>query len=99
MEEKERKLKELEKEWTRKVDENDVDDEEDDNVHDIELGATNEMREEDEKDWIDDEKEEDWIDEDEVAFEASLKSVLEIRKGTWNSLMERLEVDAKETES
>jgi hypothetical protein len=29
MEEKERKLKELEKEWTRKVDENDVDEEED----------------------------------------------------------------------
>jgi hypothetical protein len=96
MEEKERKLKELEKEWTRKVDENDVDEEEDDNAHDIELGETiepgeaNEMLEEDE---------DDWIDEDEAVLEASLKSVLEIRKGTWNSLMERLEVEAKETES
>jgi hypothetical protein len=96
MEEKERKLKELEKEWTRKVDENDVDEEEDDNAHDIELaetiepGEANEMLEEDE---------DDWIDEDEAVLEASLKSVLEIRKGTWNSLMERLEVEAKETES
>jgi hypothetical protein len=57
------------------------------------------MREQEEKDWIDDDDEKDWIDEDEAVLEASLKSVLEIRKGTWNSLMERLEVEAKDTES
>ena len=90
MEEKGSKLKELEKEWTRKVDEDDVEEEEYDNAYDIELGETNEVMEEDEDDWIDD---------DEAVLEASVKSVLEIRKGTWNSLMERLEVESKEIES
>ena len=90
MEEKGRKLKELEKEWTRKVDEDDVDEEEYDNAYGIELHETNETRKQSES---------DWIDEDEVALEASLKGVLEVRKGTWNSLMERLEAEANENES
>jgi hypothetical protein len=82
--EKRRKLKELEKEWTRKVDADELDDDEDDPPKD-----------DDEENWIGVETDED-EEEDDGGLTLALDSVVEKRKPSWDSLMERIVMESTE---
>jgi hypothetical protein len=82
--EKRRKLKELEREWTRKVDEEDMDEDEDDAPKDL-----------DEEYWIGEDSDED-EEEDDGGLTMSLDSVMVRRKPSWEKLMERLTLEGRE---
>jgi hypothetical protein len=82
--EKRRKLKELEREWTRKVDEEDMDEDEDDAPKDL-----------DEEYWIGEDSDED-EEEDDGGLTMSLDSVMLRRKPSWEKLMERLTLEGRE---
>lgn len=81
--EKRRKLKELEREWTRKVDEDDIEEDEDDPPQN------------DEEYWIGEYTDED-EEEDDGGLTMSLDTVMLRRKPSWERLMEKLELEGRE---
>ena len=89
--EKEKRLNDLEKEWTRKIDEDDLDEDEDDT---LETDAVERESSGDDVDMAEG-NEEDWTDEED-SLTTSLKSVITERNSTWKSLIERLEVEAEQ---
>jgi len=91
----------LETEWTKKVEEGDLDEDEDDKLGvenptvDDEVGAVD-----DEVGAVDDEvgaddNEDDWTDEDQGIPGTEVERVIREHKSTWKSLIKRLEHEAK----
>jgi hypothetical protein len=89
--EKEKRLNDLEKEWTRKIDQDDLDEDEDDT---LETDAVERESSGDDVDMAEG-NEEDWTDEED-GLTMSLKNVITERNSTWKSLIERLEVEAEQ---
>jgi hypothetical protein len=89
--EKEKRLNDLEKEWTRKIDQDDLNEDEDDT---LETDAVERESSGDDVDMTEG-NEEDWTDEED-GLTTSLKNVSIERNSTWKSLIERLEVEAKQ---
>jgi hypothetical protein len=89
--EKEKRLNDLEKEWTRKIDQDDLDEDEDDT---LETDAVERESSGDDVDMTEG-NEEDWTDEED-GLTTSLKNVITERNSTWKSLIERLEVEAEQ---
>ena len=82
----------MEKKWTRKIDEDDLDEDEDD------TWATDAVERESSSDVDMIEWSEDWTDEEDGLI-TSLNSAITERKSTWKSLIEKVEVEGKQKQA
>jgi hypothetical protein len=89
--EKEKRLNDLEKKWTKKIDEDDLDEDEDDT---LETDAVERESSSNDLDMTEG-NEEDWTNEED-SLTTLIKNVITERKSTWKSLVERLEVEAEQ---
>ena len=90
--EKQKKQDDLEKEWTRKIDEDDLDEDEDDTweTDAVERESSGDV---DMIEWS-----EDWTDKEDGLI-MSLNSAITERKSTWKSFIERVEVEGKQKQA
>ena len=97
--EKQKKQDDLEKEWTRKIDEDDLDEDEDDLDEDEDdTWETDAVERESSGDVDMIEWSEDWTDEEDGLI-TSLNSAITERKSTWKSFIERVEVEGKQKQA